>query len=70
MSVSCTTTTACTAVGTYQIVNGTSVTLAEVWDGSTWSIEFDSEVPPDGDMPSWMAFRAGAPPPAKELVSA
>jgi hypothetical protein len=36
--VSCTSATACTAVGYYININN-DVTLAEVWDGSTWTIQ-------------------------------
>src|SRR5262249_2504885 len=36
--VSCTSATACTAVGDDNIF-GTSVTLAERWDGKTWTIQ-------------------------------
>ena len=38
-SVSCTSATACTAVGGYVNSGGTLVTLAEVWDGSSWTIQ-------------------------------
>ena len=38
-AVSCPTTGACTATGMYQVVNGTFVTLAEQWNGATWTIE-------------------------------
>ena len=37
--VSCTSATACTAVGSYQARSGKHVTLAERWDGTTWSIQ-------------------------------
>jgi hypothetical protein len=37
--VSCTTPSACTAVGTYQVRPGAHVTLAEAWNGSSWSVE-------------------------------
>jgi hypothetical protein len=40
--VSCTSATSCTAVGQYQSSNvsnfGALQTLAEVWDGTTWSL--------------------------------
>jgi hypothetical protein len=40
LAVSCTVATSCTAVGQYQYSNlGLSDTLAEVWDGTTWSLE-------------------------------
>jgi hypothetical protein len=35
--VSCTSATACTAVGSYQTRSGKHVTLAERWNGTTWS---------------------------------
>src|SRR5689334_1613307 len=38
-SVSCTATTACTAVGYYTDSTGRIVTLAERWNGSAWSIQ-------------------------------
>jgi hypothetical protein len=37
--VSCTSATACTAVGTYRDSSGVQVSLAEVWNGTSWSIE-------------------------------
>jgi hypothetical protein len=37
--VSCTSATACTAVGHYQNGAGTRVTLAERWDGTSWTIQ-------------------------------
>jgi hypothetical protein len=38
-AVSCTSATACTAVGDYTDSTGTQRTLAERWNGTTWSIE-------------------------------
>ena len=37
--VTCPSSTKCRAVGYYQDPSGTEETLAEVWDGSTWSIQ-------------------------------
>lgn len=37
--VSCTSSTSCTAVGTYWNGSGSRVTLVEYWNGSTWSIQ-------------------------------
>jgi hypothetical protein len=37
--VSCATTTACTAVGTYVNSSGTRATLAEYWNGTEWTIQ-------------------------------
>jgi hypothetical protein len=37
--VSCASTTACTAVGSYQDSSGVTVTLAERWNGTSWSIQ-------------------------------
>ncbi len=37
--VSCTSATACTAVGSYDNGAGARVTLAERWDGSTWTVQ-------------------------------
>jgi hypothetical protein len=37
--VSCTSATACTAVGSYNIGADTEVTLAEAWNGTKWSVE-------------------------------
>ena len=37
--VACTSTNACTAVGNYNDSSGTEDTLAEAWDGTSWSIE-------------------------------
>ncbi len=38
-AVSCTSATACTAVGQFPNSAGTEVTLAEAWNGSSWSIQ-------------------------------
>ena len=38
-AVSCSSSTACTAVGSYTDANGTSFPLAERWDGATWTIQ-------------------------------
>jgi hypothetical protein len=38
LGVSCTSATACTAVGTYADSSGVQVSLAEVWNGASWSI--------------------------------
>ena len=38
-AVSCTSATACTAVGNYTASGGTQVTLAERWDGTSWSVQ-------------------------------
>jgi hypothetical protein len=38
-SVSCTSATACTAVGRYEDSAGNRVTLAEAWNGTAWTIE-------------------------------
>ncbi|HZI77272.1 MAG TPA: hypothetical protein VFD73_25180, partial [Gemmatimonadales bacterium] len=38
-SVSCTSTTACTAAGSYTDKTGRTVTLAERWNGSEWTIQ-------------------------------
>ena len=37
--VSCTSTSACTAVGEYENSSSTQLTLAEAWNGTSWSIE-------------------------------
>jgi hypothetical protein len=37
--VSCTSSSACTAVGTYTNGSGTTVTLAEAWNGTSWSVQ-------------------------------
>ena len=37
--VSCAKATACTAVGAYTNSTGTAVTLAEAWDGTSWSVQ-------------------------------
>jgi hypothetical protein len=39
VGVSCTSANACTAVGNYTDAAGRVLTLAEVWNGSTWSIQ-------------------------------
>jgi hypothetical protein len=38
-SVSCPSPSSCTAVGSYQTASGVAQTLAEAWDGTTWSIQ-------------------------------
>jgi hypothetical protein len=50
VGVSCTSATACTAVGPTQPVNSGYVTLAERWDGSSWTIQ--STPNPTGTMDS------------------
>jgi hypothetical protein len=37
--VSCTSTTACTVAGYYENTSGESVTLAEAWNGTSWSVQ-------------------------------
>ncbi len=37
-SVSCTAATACIAIGVYRDSNGTQVTLAEQWNGTSWTV--------------------------------
>ncbi len=37
--VSCTSASACTAVGNYQTSTGTTAALAEHWNGTTWSVQ-------------------------------
>jgi len=45
-AVSCTSASSCTAVGDYQYFGGSfSNTLAEVWDGSKWSLRFSPNHP-------------------------
>lgn len=46
-SVSCTATTACTAVGGYVNASGVSTTLVEHWSGTVWSIQL-SQTPSAG----------------------
>jgi hypothetical protein len=41
-AVSCSSATACTAVGWYEISSGTYVTLAEVWNGTSWTVQTTS----------------------------
>ena len=38
-AVSCTSSAACTAVGSYTNSSGVSVTLAERWDGTSWTTQ-------------------------------
>ncbi|MGD0394683.1 MAG: hypothetical protein ABSC41_18820, partial [Acidimicrobiales bacterium] len=38
-AVSCSSATACTAVGTYQSSYGAEVTLGEVWNGTSWTVQ-------------------------------
>jgi hypothetical protein len=38
-AVSCSSSTACTAVGSYTTASGTSLPLAERWNGATWTIQ-------------------------------
>jgi len=45
-AVSCAAATACSAVGSYKNGSGILVTLAEVWNGSTWSVQTTN--PPSG----------------------
>ncbi len=48
--VSCTSATACTAVGNYTASDGTQVTLAERWDGTSWSIQTMPGLTGDSDL--------------------
>jgi hypothetical protein len=50
VAVSCTSASACTAVGSYQDYTGTTNTLAESWNGSTWSVQDTPDAP--GPLPS------------------
>ncbi|MGD0395211.1 MAG: hypothetical protein ABSC41_21525, partial [Acidimicrobiales bacterium] len=45
--VSCSSPVACTAVGTYEYRSGVSETLAEVWNGTSWTIQTTAN--PKGD---------------------
>ncbi len=47
-AVSCTSTTACTAVGYYYNSSGVPLTLAEVWNGTFWAIETTPNPNPSG----------------------
>jgi hypothetical protein len=49
-AVSCTTTTNCTAVGTYQSSSGLTVTLAEHWNGKAWTTQSMPATTGDGDL--------------------
>ena len=46
--VSCISSTACTAVGNYVDSTGSSETLAETWNGATWTIQTTPDPPGDG----------------------
>ena len=50
LGVSCTSATACTAVGNYTASDGTQVTLAERWDGTSWSIQTMPGLTGDSDL--------------------
>jgi hypothetical protein len=50
--VSCTSSTACTAVGRYENSSKTEVTLAERWNGSEWVVQ--STPNPSGAKSSWL----------------
>ena len=50
--VSCTSATACTAVGFYTNSSDSDVTLAEAWNGTSWSIETSPE--PSGAQESYL----------------
>jgi hypothetical protein len=47
-SVSCSSASSCAAVGSYQSAAGVSQTLAEAWNGTTWSIQTTPD-PTDGN---------------------
>jgi hypothetical protein len=49
--VSCTSTGPCTAVGSYTDSSGVKHTLAEVWDGTSWSIQ-TTPGPSGGQLPT------------------
>jgi hypothetical protein len=61
-AVSCTSATSCTAVGQYQSSNVTNFgalqTLAEVWDGTTWSLESAPNPSPAHDLLSGVSCGA------------
>ena len=43
--ISCATPTSCVAVGGYQSVMGIEVPLAESWNGESWAVDRDPDVP-------------------------
>ncbi|MFZ0666127.1 MAG: hypothetical protein WAM97_10255 [Acidimicrobiales bacterium] len=61
-SVACTAANACTAVGDYTDSSGTQDTLAEAWNGTSWSIETTPNPTGDGyDTLSGVSCTSGAP---------
>jgi hypothetical protein len=48
-AVSCTSASACTAVGSYETAAGVQVTLVEGWNGSSWTLESTANQNPFGD---------------------
>jgi hypothetical protein len=57
-AISCTAASACTAVGDYINGSGTSVPLAERWDGNAWTVQ---SVPTRQRGGAWPAFPARGP---------
>jgi hypothetical protein len=51
--ISCTSATACTAVGNYTTTGGAQVTLAERWNGNSWAIQ-TTPVPTDAYQQSYL----------------
>ena len=56
--VSCTSATACTAVGDYVNRDGTQVTLAERWNGTSWTIQ-STPNPTGAQYAGWTATLQG-----------
>ena len=58
-SVSCVTATACTSVGSYSNTSGTTVTLAEAWDGTSWTKQ-STPNPAGGNSPTLLGVSCPA----------
>ena len=56
--VSCTSATACTAVGYYRNSAGIQVTLAERWNGTAWTIQSTPNPTGAHEQPVWRESRA------------
>ena len=59
-AVSCTSDTSCLAVGWYQDSGGDVDTLAEDWDGTSWSMQSTPD-PPGGSQPMLTSVSCGSP---------
>ena len=66
--ISCSSVTACTAVGHYDTASWTQATLAERWDGTAWSVQ-PTPAPPDVSNALWSYLRSVSCPTSSQCVA-